>query len=132
MVLNKEWGNGLLGLLKGTLRDYHRDPFPHSLLRTREFCLFPKSERPGLAEFRESFKPAGYRLQADEVSGAALLRKVGETTKENNREERGWYKKKENRGVGPHYRKIIRRTSKDEHFSQLYLGPCNITLIATP
>ena len=21
---------------KGTLRDYHRDPFPHSLLRTRE------------------------------------------------------------------------------------------------
>ena len=25
-----------LGLLKGTFRHYHRDPFPHSLLRTRE------------------------------------------------------------------------------------------------
>ena len=36
LVLSGEWGNGLLGLLKGTLRDYHRDPFPHSLLRTRE------------------------------------------------------------------------------------------------
>ena len=35
-VLSREWGHGLLGLLKGTLRDYHRDPFPHSLARTRE------------------------------------------------------------------------------------------------
>ena len=39
LVLSREWGNGLLGLLWGTLRDYHRDPFPHSLLSTRQFCL---------------------------------------------------------------------------------------------
>ena len=24
---------------KGPIRDYHRDPFPHSLLRTREFWV---------------------------------------------------------------------------------------------
>ena len=29
LVLNKEWGTGVLGLLLGTSRDYHRDPFPH-------------------------------------------------------------------------------------------------------
>ena len=29
-------GMGFLGLLYRTLRGYHRDPFPHSLLRTRE------------------------------------------------------------------------------------------------
>ena len=29
----------LLGLLQGTLRDYHRDPFPHSLLRTRDSLM---------------------------------------------------------------------------------------------
>ena len=28
-----------MGLLEGTLRDYHRDPFPHSLLRTRELSV---------------------------------------------------------------------------------------------
>ena len=36
MVLSREWGNGLLGRLSGTLRHYHRDPFRHSLLRTRQ------------------------------------------------------------------------------------------------
>ena len=36
LVLSQESGNGILGLLQGTLRDYHRDPFPRSLLRTRE------------------------------------------------------------------------------------------------
>ena len=36
MVLSREWRNGFLGLLLGTLRDYHKDPFSHSLLRTRE------------------------------------------------------------------------------------------------
>ena len=35
LVLSSEWENGFLGLQKGTLRDYHRDPLPHSLLRTR-------------------------------------------------------------------------------------------------
>ena len=39
LVLSREWGNGLLGLLQGTLRGYHGDPFPHSLLRTRELVL---------------------------------------------------------------------------------------------
>ena len=39
LVLSREWGNGLLGLLNGTLRDYHRHPFPHSPLRTRESLL---------------------------------------------------------------------------------------------
>ena len=29
-----EWVIGTT--IRGTLRDYHRDPFPHSLLRTRE------------------------------------------------------------------------------------------------
>ena len=50
LVLTREWGNGLLGLLKGTLRDYHRDPFPLSLLRTREsFCAQkPCSNHTGL------------------------------------------------------------------------------------
>ena len=28
LVPSKEWGNGFLGLLKGTLGDYHRDPSP--------------------------------------------------------------------------------------------------------
>ena len=28
-----------MGLLNGTLRDYHRDPVPHSLLRIRESTL---------------------------------------------------------------------------------------------
>ena len=37
LVLSREWGNGFLGLLRETLRDCHRDPFHHSLLRTREF-----------------------------------------------------------------------------------------------
>ena len=32
----EEW---FLGLLKGTLRGYHRDSFPHSLLRTRELFV---------------------------------------------------------------------------------------------
>ena len=27
---------GFWDYFSGTLRDYHRDPFPHSLLRTRE------------------------------------------------------------------------------------------------
>ena len=31
---------------KGTLRDYHRDPFPHSVLRTREPTEFaPKGQK---------------------------------------------------------------------------------------
>ena len=38
-VPSREWGSGLLGLLQGTLRDYHRDPFLHSLLRTRETMM---------------------------------------------------------------------------------------------
>ena len=36
-------GNGGMGFwdyCKGTLRDYHRDPFLHSLLRTRELCAW--------------------------------------------------------------------------------------------
>ena len=37
LVLSREWGNGLWGLLKwGLYRDYYRDPFPHSLLSTRQ------------------------------------------------------------------------------------------------
>ena len=43
LVLSREWGNGLLGLLGGNSRDYHRDPFPHSLLRTRETSLLQDS-----------------------------------------------------------------------------------------
>ena len=31
---------GFWGLLEGTLRDYHRDPSPHSLLRTRKFRVW--------------------------------------------------------------------------------------------
>ena len=34
-----------MALLKGTLRDYHRDPFPHSLLRTRESSAGVKNLR---------------------------------------------------------------------------------------
>ena len=37
LVLSGEWGNGLWGLLWGII--YSRDPFPHSLLRTRQFRL---------------------------------------------------------------------------------------------
>ena len=36
LVLSREWGNGLWGLLLGLYRGYYRDPFPHSLLSTRE------------------------------------------------------------------------------------------------
>ena len=37
LVLSREWGNGLWGRLLGIIyRDYYKDPFPHSLLRTRE------------------------------------------------------------------------------------------------
>ena len=41
-VLSRECRNGFLGLL----RDYHRDPFPHSLLRTK-----PRSD-PGVLALR--------------------------------------------------------------------------------
>ena len=34
LVLRREWGNGLKGY---QIRNYHRDPFSHSLLRTREY-----------------------------------------------------------------------------------------------
>ena len=37
---SREWRTGFLGLLSGTLRHYYRDPFPHSLLRTRELILY--------------------------------------------------------------------------------------------
>ena len=37
LVLSREWGNGYWGLYYcGLCRDYCRDPFPHSLLSTRE------------------------------------------------------------------------------------------------
>ena len=32
LVLSREWGNGLWRLVLGIVRDYYRDPFPHSLL----------------------------------------------------------------------------------------------------
>ena len=39
-----------MALLYGTLRDYHRDPFPHSLLRTRESSAGAKNLRVELPE----------------------------------------------------------------------------------
>ena len=36
LVLRREWGNGLWDYYWGLYRDYYRDPFPHSLLSTRE------------------------------------------------------------------------------------------------
>ena len=36
-MLSREWGNGLWVHYWGLYRDYYRDPFPHSLLRTRQF-----------------------------------------------------------------------------------------------
>ena len=53
LVLSREFGNGCLGLLSGTLRDDHRDPFPHSLLSTREFL--------GRSAFRSFAWPQGLR-----------------------------------------------------------------------
>ena len=37
LVLSKEWGNGLWDYYWGLYRDYYTDPFPHSLLSTRQF-----------------------------------------------------------------------------------------------
>ena len=34
LVLSREWGNG--DYYWGLYRDYYKDPFPHSLLSTRE------------------------------------------------------------------------------------------------
>ena len=55
-------------LLLGTLRDYHRDPFPHSLLRTSHSHPRPQhverggvsgSEAPGgVEDDRDRFLPA--------------------------------------------------------------------------
>ena len=39
LVLSRAGGEWVLGPLYGTLRDYHRDPLPHSLLRTRVFSF---------------------------------------------------------------------------------------------
>ena len=45
----RECGNGFLGLLLGDLiRDYPRDPFPHSLLGAREF-------KPGNPHYPKAF-----------------------------------------------------------------------------
>ena len=38
LVLSREWGNGYGDYYWGLYKYYFRDPFPHSLLRTRQQC----------------------------------------------------------------------------------------------
>ena len=38
LVLSWEWGMGYGDYYWGLYRGYYRDPFPHSLLRTRQLC----------------------------------------------------------------------------------------------
>ena len=68
LVLSREWGSGFLRLLEGTLRDYHRDPFPHSLLRTRETRQAPPLSLPTATTGR----PGGKRARAEQVAQPCL------------------------------------------------------------
>ena len=36
LVLSREWGMDYGDYYRGLYRDYYTDPFPHSLLRTRQ------------------------------------------------------------------------------------------------
>ena len=51
---------------RGTFRDYHRDPFPHSLLRTRE-CLDPKE--PTFLGFLRLFEVLVFEFEGPGFSG---------------------------------------------------------------
>ena len=69
-------GMGFWNYQKGTLRDCHRDPFPYSLLRTREIIRMPFFP---LCDFKEKEpnKKKGKRVLLENLSGGWRVQSCG-------------------------------------------------------